>query len=66
MCFVYACACIGLVLCYGQPSLVWSVIKLLQFPLLWHSRLPNTDVVAALANLRPWEPDSLRVREFSP
>ena len=51
--FVYARACLVLVLCYGRPSLVWAVLKLLQFVSLWHSRLLNTGVVAALTNLRP-------------
>ena len=35
-------ACLGLVLCYGRPCLVWALLKLLQFTSLWHSRLSNT------------------------
>ena len=36
---VYACACVGLVLCYGRPIFVRAVLKLLQFTSLWRSRL---------------------------
>ena len=42
MCFVYVHTCLGLVLCYGRPSLVWAVLKLVQLISLWHSRLFNT------------------------
>ena len=55
MCFVYARACLGVVLCY----------RLLQFISLWHSRLFNTGMVAASTNLGPCELDSLRVLEWS-
>ena len=53
LCFVYAHACLVLALCYGRPSLVWAVLKLLQFMSLWRSHLFNTGVVAAVTNLRP-------------
>ena len=42
ICFVYVRACLGFVLCYGRPSLVWDVLKLLQFTSLWYPRLSNT------------------------
>ena len=45
MCFVYERACLGLVVCYGRPSIDWTVVKLLsEFTSSWRSRLPNTGV----------------------
>ena len=48
-------------LCYGRSSLVWAVLKMLQFTLLWHSYLPNAGALTVSNSL-----SCLFVRELVP